>query len=561
MKKKLTLLLFGLLIAVGWINVMAQEQPSVSPAQRFTLSVVDNQSVYDVANEENSYTNILQLSQSTSPFKLTADLLFEGDNYIYLHRVDNLGGDVECARINLNAQLVPSASGVIGAIDFYNDFDYNGNWVTQEDLADYPGWSTDGEHLAVQSNGYAFINPSDTGSGLTFTVPDNCYSGSITVTVSVGSDTGGGYFTYCLNGDWTIITSTVTAYSNFSWTINDVSAGDVIAFCGGINNNGYSLYYTPDFGSISLSFTPDANAPVHYDVTPTISKKDNNNNWGAEESLGETVNYVGQELIDLDGLDVIRDEFSVSTTNNDEYPDNYSYYASMVANIELPDPTMTSILLPNEDVDLGMNTSTTVTVLGLNIEDDVTITTTGGFTVSPSTLTASQMNNGQDATVSYTGSESHATGTLTVTAGQLTQTVNLNYGFYACVNFLNSTYTNVANAEYIGPNAWTFHNVSMYNGEGSGGNYLAYFQPGGSIVYTMPDSFSGSEVEVKILSGTSDSDSTGDLWVNGEQYTYTAQNTSHSWNVSVGAGGTITIEGPSDGLSLDIAMVEITGVR
>ena len=126
MKKKLTLLLFGLLIAVGWTNVMAQEQPSVSPAQRFTLSVVDNQSVYDVANEENSYTNILQLSQSTSPFKLTADLLFEGDNYIYLHRVDNLGGDVECARINLNAQLVPSASGVIGAIDFYNDFDYNG---------------------------------------------------------------------------------------------------------------------------------------------------------------------------------------------------------------------------------------------------------------------------------------------------------------------------------------------------------------------------------------------------------------------------------------------------
>ena len=560
MKMKLTTLLFGLLLAVGWTNAVAQQQPTVSPAQRLTLSVLDYQSVYDIDAEENNYTNSLQLSQPEGPFKLTADLLNEGNNYIVLHRLDNQGGDEECARINLFAELEVPVSGVIGALDFYNDFESTGTWVTSEELADYPGWATNGASLAVQSNGYAYINPSDEGYGLTFTVPDKCYAGDITVTVTVGSDIGGGYFTYAVNDEWTIITTTVTAYQSFSWTIQDVKAGDVIAFCGGRNNNGYQLYYTPDFGSISLSFTPDADAPSHLDVTPAISKKVDND-WSAEEALGETVNYASQDLIDLAGLGTIDDEFSVSTSTN-SHPDNYSYYATMEANIELPDPTATIIVYPYDDVVLGMNTSATVPLLGINIENDVTITTTGDFTVNPSTLTADQMNNGQDVTVSYTGSDSHGEGTLTVTTGELTTTVNLSYGFYACVNFLNSTQTNVNYAEFTGPNCWEFHNVSMYNGQGSNYNYLAYFQAGGSIVYTLPESFLGTSVEVTILSGTSGDDSTGDLSVNGVAHTFASENSSYTWTINnVGPGSTITITGPSDGLSLDIAKVEITGVQ
>lgn len=561
MRNKLTFILFGLLTAVGWTSVMAQQQPSVSPAQRLALSVVDYQSTYDADAQTNTYTNTLQLSQPTGPYKLTADLLYEGNNYIYLHRVDNQNNDVECARINLNAAAAPSASGVIGAIDFYNDFTHASATITSEDLVDYSGWSTDGVHLKMQSNGYAYVDPSDTETqGLTFTVPENCYSGSITVTISVGSDVGGGYFTYALNGDWVIITTTVTANRNFSWTISGVKAGDVIDFCGGINDNGYALYYTPDMGSISLSFTPDANTPPHYDVTPSISKKVDNN-WGAEETLGAIVNYVSQDVINLAELDNIEDEFSVSTSTN-SHPDSYSYYATMDANIVLPDPTTPAIVFPFEDVDLSMSTSATVPVLGLNIENGVTITTTGNFSVNPSSLTAAQMNSGQDVTVSYTGSALFGEGTLTVTDGQLTQTINLSYGLYSCVNFLNSTATNVANAEYTGFNYWQFNNVSMYNGQGSNYNYLAYFQPGGSIVYSIPQTYNGSAVEVKITSGTSGSDSTGDLWVNGVQHTFASQNSSYTWTLTnVAPGSTITIAGPSDGLSLDIAKVEITGVR
>ena len=85
MRNKLTFILFGLLISVGWTNVMAQSQPSVSPAERLSLSLVDNVSVYDPVAQTNTYTNTLQLTQPANN-KLTAGMLNNGDNHITITR-------------------------------------------------------------------------------------------------------------------------------------------------------------------------------------------------------------------------------------------------------------------------------------------------------------------------------------------------------------------------------------------------------------------------------------------------------------------------------------------
>lgn len=554
------LLIPGLLISVSGICALAQ-QSTPTPAQRLKLTVVDNKSDFIVSDVENHYVNTLQVSQADGPFKLTAGLLYNGDNYIVLHRMDNQDNDIECARINLNTEVKVPITETVGAIDFYNNFTHQDTYLTAADLADYPGWGTseNGEGLAMQTNGYAYTRDVD---GLTFTIPDEFIAGNITVTIAVGSDVVGGYFSYGINDDWTVVSTRVTAnQSSFSWTITDVRAGDVIAFLGASysSSSGYSLAVSPDIRSISLSYTPNSTDPI-YKVTPYLSVKDANGTWGAEQALGGTTVYQNPDVINLDALGTIDDDFRASTATNN-HPEDYTYKVTMDANIVLPDASAPLIVYPFEDVDMWMNTSATVNVLGLNIEDNVTITTTGDFTVSPASLTAEQMNSGQDVTVSYTGSAAHADGTLTVTTGSLTSTINVTYGLYSCVNFLNSTATNVTYAEYIGPNNWQFNSVSMYNGSGSNYNYLAYLQDGGSIVYNIPDNFNGTAVEVTILSGTSGSDSTGDLIVNGETYTYTAASTSHTWTVTAGAGDTITITAPTGALSLDIAKVEITGVR
>ena len=159
MKKKLTTLLFGLLLAVGWTSVMAQQQPSVSPAQRLALSVVDNQSVFDADAQTNTYTNTLRLSQATGDYKLTAGMLNEGDNYITIHRLDNLGGDVECLRVNLNTEVIEQESEVIDMINFYGDGSNTPSSNTAISASDLAGtcWGTDGSNLIWQTSGYAYV--------------------------------------------------------------------------------------------------------------------------------------------------------------------------------------------------------------------------------------------------------------------------------------------------------------------------------------------------------------------------------------------------------------------
>ena len=124
-------MMFTLLIAAGWTIAQAQS----TPAQRIGLTLEDNRSVYTTVGERNQYENDLRLSQPTGDYQLTAGLLYNGDNNIVLHRIDDQGEDTECARINLNAVVT---GGALPSIEVTPTVSYwNGeNWGSPYPLGD-----------------------------------------------------------------------------------------------------------------------------------------------------------------------------------------------------------------------------------------------------------------------------------------------------------------------------------------------------------------------------------------------------------------------------------------
>ena len=330
--KKSMIVLFGLLLAVGWTSVMAQQQPSVSPAQRLALSVVDNQSLFDASAQTNTYTNTLRLSQADGPFKLTAGLLNEGNNYITIHRLDNTGGDVECLRVNLNTEVIEQESEVIDMLDFYGDGSSapSSNYtVTANDLAG-TCWGTNGSGLIWQTSGYAYVTDAN---GLTFTVPDGYSNASIEFVIYVGSNARGGLFAYNVNGNtsWSPAAS-ATAGGVSAFIVGGLSTGDVVGFWG-VNSAQTSLYDSPDIMVIGALSYPSTIVP-DLQITPTVSTWDGSA-WGSETALGNAITVTPNDTINLYGLGNLDDIFSVSTAT-DNYPDSYSYKADLDANIVLP---------------------------------------------------------------------------------------------------------------------------------------------------------------------------------------------------------------------------------
>lgn len=77
----------------------------------------------------------------------------------------------------------------------------------------------------------------------------------------------------------------------------------------------------------------------------------------------------------------------------------------------------------------GTSVSTQITVKGSNLTQALNISVSGtGFSVTPSTLTASAVNNGANVTVTYSGSEQSATGTLTLSSNEVNRSVTLTAG-------------------------------------------------------------------------------------------------------------------------------------
>jgi len=76
----------------------------------------------------------------------------------------------------------------------------------------------------------------------------------------------------------------------------------------------------------------------------------------------------------------------------------------------------------------GASVSTTITVSGQNLTEDLTVSVTGtGYSVSPTTLSAADVNNGTaTVTVTYSNGDPNATtGTLTIGSSEASTTVNL----------------------------------------------------------------------------------------------------------------------------------------
>lgn len=332
MRNKLTFILFGLLISVGWTNALAQQQPTQNLAERLTLSVADYQSVYDPVAGTNTYTNILDFALGSGDNKITAGMLNAGDNFITFHRLDSKGGDVECARVNLNAvQNGPSEE--VYELDFSTAPSSN-TTVTNAALQELGGtcWGTDGSNLIWQTNGSAYI----TGiGGLTFTAPAGCSNSFFELIIFVGSNVRNGRFAYRQNsGSWYILNSNAVSAGGTIEQIFTMSTGDVISIVGLNSNNGFGD--SPDIELMGFVKLPESYVPT-YEVTPTISNWDEDNEaWGQASALPGTTatTYTDNDVINLTGQ--VTDEFDVEIPADNQHPDYYTYKADFDADITLP---------------------------------------------------------------------------------------------------------------------------------------------------------------------------------------------------------------------------------
>ena len=118
-----------------------------------------------------------------------------------------------------------------------------------------------------------------------------------------------------------------------------------------------------------------------------------------------------------------------------DYPELVEYiWGNMKGNAwtpggDTPTPTLTSPT-NGSTVNVGANTgngvSKSITVKGSNLTTALTVSVSGtGFSVAPTSISATNANNGTTVTVTYNGTATNATGTLTISSSEVSATVNL----------------------------------------------------------------------------------------------------------------------------------------
>jgi hypothetical protein len=462
MTKKLTKLLFGLLIAAGWTNAFAQALPAESPVQRLKLELVDNVSIYNIDQQQNVYTNTLRVDQPDGNNKLIASMLKEGDNYIIFSRQgDTESEPTDFGRINLNA--VKTAPEVFfDGLNFYGDGSYapsSSIYITSDMLAELsPYWSTSesGQGLVWQTNGCAYIRATD---GLTFTVPDGYTDVVLQIDILVGPDASPGNFAFQVNSDGWYIGSDDTQTGYVATEVfPGINSGDVISILGADASQG-QLAVSPDIAWIEVQIFP-LSYTTTIEVTPTISYK-NGEDWESASALGTATTYTPNVEIDFTNLGNITDQFSESTADN-SHPDSYSYNAKLDANVSWP--------------------------------------------------------------------ESGGSG-----------------NFYANADFSNQSIT--------GDGTWVMNGGDIYQVDTQ--NHLAaILDYWGALLFTMPETFTGSQVTVTVTSCPGELGAR-DLYVNGEPHTFTSGST-YTWTVDIAANGIIEFRGPSDTYSVGISSIVIS---
>ena len=128
----------------------------------------------------------------------------------------------------------------------------------------------------------------------------------------------------------------------------------------------------------------------------------------------------------------------------------------------------------NVGTNTGSGVSKTITVKGVYLTKSVTVSVSGtGFSVTPTTLTASAVNAGTSITVTYNGTATNATGSLTISSTEVTSNVTLtatyNTGggsggdetietWEGCSGYNNYTDKAVQGKAF----AWYFHNAGLF---------------------------------------------------------------------------------------------------
>ena len=131
----------------------------------------------------------------------------------------------------------------------------------------------------------------------------------------------------------------------------------------------------------------------------------------------------------------------------------------------------------NVGTNTGNGVSKSITVKGVYLTKSVTVAVTGtGFSVSPTTLTATAVNNGATITVTYNGTATNATGRLTISSSEVsnnvTLTANYNPGGSGGETEVIETWEGcVANGNYSATSiqghafSWNVSNVGLYSGD------------------------------------------------------------------------------------------------
>ena len=125
--------------------------------------------------------------------------------------------------------------------------------------------------------------------------------------------------------------------------------------------------------------------------------------------------------------------------------------------------------------------------------------------------------------------------------------------FYASVDFSTATTNNPTSSTFNGSGNWLFSGSNIYSSSAGKCCYMQYY---GAMLFTMPDSFMGNSVQVKVTTSTG-SDGAGDVYVNGIGHTFTSGST-YTWTVPVTANGTIEFKPNGETYSADITRIEIT---
>ena len=261
---------------------------------------------------------------------------------------------------------------------------------------------------------------SDGSATYTFPAGVNLSTANVTITVQSGSY-GTGYL-YVNGSSIRYNGSTVTnTFSNVN-----VSNGSVVITSpsGSSGSSDYSLRIR----SISISLNDDASG---YPTSGAVTIKPSVNYVYANAANNTTLNYTARPFAAGDttwlasAIDYVNDVFSAYTGDN-SHSAYYNYYVTK-ADTVYDGPT---IIRPTAAITMS-SAEEMIQVKGAKLTGGVTITTTGNFTVSPSTLTRQEALAGTTVKLTYTGNAAPGTtvtGTMTVTStGAQPSTVTITY--------------------------------------------------------------------------------------------------------------------------------------